>query len=165
MSYTSSNNIKVFPAVRRTSSYDPFSRLMSESTITSIINRLIDKTGFVISDSVSLDAEFEFSINGYYIKVLNLGDVVSAVPQDATDIYASISLDETSANSMVFTQLVGIDVDGVYNGVDFSTSEPNSTFSLKILTKENDNWVIPEASKIKFTKDTLEFYDIDGGVI
>lgn len=166
----SSDNIKIFPATRRSGEYDPFSRLMSESTITSIINRLVDCDGFVINDELdvfndSLDNNkpLEFNIFGYYIKIPNIKELLNAF-SSATDIYASITLDGEQVPSSTgpsYTQVVGIDENDVYNGVTFSSSEPtvsDTVHALHILTKVGTNWTIPKASVIKF-------YEIDGGEI
>lgn len=176
-----SGNIKVFPAARRTNGNDPFSRLMSESTITSIINRLIDSEGFVITHSDANGGAitgglFEFNIFGYYIRVEDISDVLSAF-SSSTDIYASIALDTVTVDGVSYVQISGMD-DTTYSGVVFSDTVPEQTGTniihyLKILTKVGSKWVVPNSaddasvgsSYIKFGKDTLGLYDIDGGEI
>ena len=185
MAYLSSNSIKIFPAVRRTGSADPFSRLMSESTITSIINRLIDYDGFVITHSAADNKSissgvFEFNVFGYYIRIADVSELLSNFTSavDVDLIYASILLDETEtnpgeSNNLTYVQLYGQDTQGSassYEGVNFGIGQPTNTGSytlhfLPILEKQNDIWVVPETSYLKFSKDTLALYDIDGGEI
>lgn len=177
MSYLSSNNIKVFPAVRRTGGADPFSRLMSESTITSIVNRLVDYDGFVITRSTQSNKQiasgvFEFSIFGYYVKIENVSSLISQF-SSASNIYAYIDLDTSDtnpgqSNNLSYKQLIGQDVDSSYQGIKFESTEPQATSDrhiLHILTKLNNVWVVPETSYLKFSKNTLALYDIDGGEI
>lgn len=173
MAYLNSNNIKVFPAARRTGSADPFSRLMSESTITSIINKFLNTEGFVITDSTGTisSGAFEFNIYGYYIKVEHVEDLISQF-SSANKIYAAIYLDssQTGVNNLRYTQLVGVDNGGSYNGVNFGSQVPADEANkekhfLLILDKSSGNWKIPSESRIKFNQTGLIIEAIDGGEI
>lgn len=165
-----SGKIKVFPASRRVGSADPFSRLMSESTITSIVNRLISSDGFVIThyeSNYEISGLFEFNIFGYYIRVDDIEDVLDAF-DDYTSIYASIELDDTATSGLHYLQIVGID-DTNYTGVKFTDTARTGTniHCIKLFerTTTSSNWEVPDESYIIFSKDNLSLYDIDGGEI
>ena len=65
MSYLRTENINVFPSAKR-SNKQVSARLMTEASIVGIINKLIDREGFVITkrEDVRLDHSFEFNIFG-----------------------------------------------------------------------------------------------------
>lgn len=179
MAYLDSTNIKVFPAVRRSGTADPFSRLMSESTITSIINRLVDYEGFVITrsseDNKSITSGvFEFNVFGYYVKIADVASLLSNFSSANNNdvIYAYVEIDTFNTApgqtyNLSYEQLVGQDDNNLYKGVTFQIGEPSSDdiHYLPILKKEGAIWVVPETSYLKFNKDTLALYDIDGGEI
>ena len=168
MAFLNSDYIKVFPSARRNYGNDPFSRLMSESSLVSIINRLVDTDGFVITNLYNDNAPFEFNIFGYYFKV-NLTSHITSLFSGATTgtkIYASITVSSVQGTDLTFQELVGVDEDTQsnvenspkeYQGVTFSTSAPGSGHYLVILEKTSNGWAIPPTSQIKF--------NTDGGII
>lgn len=80
--YVQSSEILVFPATRRT--YDSNkSRLLSEMALTSIVNKMIDYAGFVITEDIStngdLNKPFDFNIMGYYFHLDSLSSIIDTV--------------------------------------------------------------------------------------
>lgn len=163
MSYLSSSLISVFPSTKR-SITQPSSRQMTEENIASIINKLIDMDGFVITDykSTNVNDPFEFNIYGYHFVVNEAEDIQTLFPS-ATSIYASITISQTGN----FYELQGQDNNNSYEGVNFSNSEPSGTgvHFLKLFERENTNssWSVPVASMIKLTNVFAK--GVDGGVI
>ena len=171
--YINSNQIKVFPSAKRNHSNDPFSRLMSESTLVSIVNRLVDTDGFVITESYSDSDPFEFNVFGYYFNVTSGSAITSSFSSNDV-IYAVIQISGATGpgqNPLTFQELTGVDNPfnpsdartAVYEGVDFVSALPSgidndpSKHYLMILQKVNNVWSIPQSSQIKF--------NTDGGII
>lgn len=144
-----SENISVFPAVRRNTED---SRRFSEKNLTQyILKSVADKESYVISETYNTDENLEFIIYGYYFNVK--AAKITEVAGD--DLYAHIYID-TNANP----ELIGIDSDGIFTGLDITDSEdPNypSGYTdetathkyLHILTKPDDfsSYIIPDNSK------------------
>ena len=65
MSYLNTQSINVFPSTKR-SNKQVSARLMTEASIVGIINKLIDREGFVITKNEDIYPEhsFEFNIFG-----------------------------------------------------------------------------------------------------
>ena len=157
--YLSSDNIKVFPSARRTSPTDQFSRLMSESTIASIVNRLIDTEGFVITNAYIPNGQLEFNIHGYYFNITDSTEIVQAY-SGSSDVVLYASIIISSFAPLTFRELKNCDNSGVYEGliIGDSTTIPTpagdeEVFKLAILKKVSGNWVIPQESQIKFYTD------------
>ena len=154
-----SSKIKVFPSARRNYSGDQFSRLMSESSLVSIVNKLVDTDGFVITSSYTADSPIEFNIHGYYFNVSDVDDITDSFSSLSTGgkVYAIITLSSATTGGVTFTELSGIDdnLTNKYEGVTFDTSSGSGslTYSLPILQKTSSGWKIPEASLIKFNTD------------
>ena len=177
--YVSSENIQIFPIANR-GAKDPLGRLTTEYNLTSILNKLLDVNGFVISwDNNSKN--IVFNLHGYLITA-NLTDIIN----DFSDnIYAYIGITDyiNGANDYekkFLAQLGGGDVSsedttiddyGKYNGVlfrsdDIKPSLISKSYNLHLLTKVNNEWVIPEDSKIKFrTNESCRSISIDDGIL
>ena len=153
MAYINSSNIEVFPSARRGGT-NPESRLFAESSVVSIVNKLIDTDGFVISTNLSEDP-FEFNIQGYYFKVDSYTSIVS-LGSGWTEVYGSVNLTESD-----FPEINSDNNSNKYTGVNFTNTQPVGKY-LKLLEKVNGTWVIPEESKIKFN---VAINSIDGGII
>lgn len=69
MPFLDSSTVYVYPSVRRKYGYYTDSRLISEKNLTSIISKLIDTEGYVISDIFDENNIFEFNVYGYYFYV------------------------------------------------------------------------------------------------
>lgn len=155
MAYISSDKIFVFPSTRR-SKEQQTSRLFTEATIVSFINKLIDKDGFVIPQdasnptAVNVNVPFEFNIHGYYFKVSKASDITGAL-STASSIYANIEIDDTITN---YEELSGQDNNSNYEGVEFSANDPTlgATYYLEILKKDGSDWLVPTESLVKFNK-------------
>ena len=162
MAYLGSSKVKVFPSTRRVATQVD-ARLITESSMVGIINQLIRKEGFVITDTYGANDPFEFNIYGYYFWIEKGSDLTSLV--SGNDVYASIKIDTSND----YHEIKGQDSSSQYQGliIDGSAATAGSNEivkSLKILEKVNNNWVIPEASKIMFKEENVDI-DIDGGVI
>ena len=173
-----SDNIVVFPTSHR-GAKQRSARLISESNLIGLANRLLDKDSFVISDSIVSSEPFEFNIHGYYFKITSgtaMTNLASSI--GGNDIWATIELETTTTATLdTFVELKGSDeeVSGgyEYGGVVFSdenlvlpTDTTNTTkFSLKILTKSGSTYVVPSDSKIKYKASKVfgDITTIDGG--
>lgn len=172
MAKLASDNIAVYPAARR-GELNPQSRLITESALVNLINKLIDKQGFVITrvEDYRSDSVFEFNIFGYYFKVLHASDITSLFPNPTahTIIYGKIQLIGIENNPMTnVIELEGQDEGGYYTGIEFTTTEPTESDSVKylpLLAYENNAWEIITSSLVKFTSESNSFLNIDGGVI
>lgn len=171
MAFVKSANISVFPTTRR-GVYQRSARLLSEQSLVSIINQLVDVPAFVITNTYGNSSGLEFNIGGYYFNVDSTGmsDILSALG-NPTDVWASITLDTiTTQQGNEFIELEGQDngdSPSLYEGVTFSDSQPADALRLKILTKgTGGTYSVPRDSQIRFNADQV-FGDItvDGGII
>ena len=173
--YINTEDISVFPSTRR-SHYQVSARLISEKSVSDIINKLIDTNGFVITpdtteqDTVDFTAPFEFNIHGYYFSIASGQDLISMFSNPSVDdkIYANIYLD-TSGN---YIELKGQDVDvnsiWVYQGVTFSDSDLTedsnpADYSLLLFVYDGTYWQVPVESRVKFEYNFA--LGVDGGEI
>lgn len=180
--YINSDSIKVFPSTGR-GIKQPSARLLSEKSFTSITYDLIDFDGYVmtkVGQSLSLpnDGILTFIIGGYYFEAV-MTDLIGDLPSNANDIYATIKLKtvinpNTEGNlgtSDVVPILQGQDsLEGEsyeYQGLSFTSvpyeQDDNDAifYSLKVLTKQNGVWVIPEESIYKINTVRV----VDGGIV
>ena len=167
MSYLTSNAINLYPAALRGGTdisgqvFDPESRLGTEFNLTNPVNRVTIDGSFVISYSGNI---LEFSIHGYYFRVKSVSNLISGFTS-SSNIYANIRIKELAQDNYKLRSLVcyedgsstNLDVTtgGIseFKGVSFSTSEEGdniNTFSLEVLRKVNNSWVVPDTSLLKF---------------
>lgn len=182
--HVSSENIQIFPIANRKDK-DPLGRLTTEYNLTSILNKLLDVDGFVISWNKN-DEIIVFNLHGYLITA-DLSNIIGSF--SGNNIYAYITITDynnegaTEYEKNFLAQLNGKDVMGndtavtnygKYTGVTFSDSEPTSSqtdiiYHLPILTRIDNSspWVIPENSTIKFKTDTAgnRSISIDDGIL
>ena len=176
MSYVISENISVYPSARRGAT-SLESRLVTESALVNIINKLIDSDGFVITKTFDPDKVFEFNIHGYYFKLVT-GAVLTSMFEDASNnstIYGIIHLAkisgsayELSGQDEVIQQSEDEEPTVVFTGIEFSLDIPTSgddVYYLALVSKnETGNWVIVPGSKFKFNSEsTSGVVNIDGG--
>ena len=176
--YSPTDQIKVFPSTRRTY-YQISPRLMSEKSITEIINKLIDTKGFVITPDdeetglVDLSNEFEFNIYGYYFNINNIQyniiRHIHGTPVADNKIYANIYLDTSGNYGELQGQDVSVPGGFIYQGVTFSDddltqalSDP-ADYSLLLLVYDGTNWQVPVESRVKFEYNFA--LGVDGGEI
>ena len=140
MAYLDSERISSYPSTKRAS----VNKLITENTVTRVINRLIDKESYVITNGLrgvdfSTDipvvewglADFEFVIHGYYFCITpdeasksGLSYLLSQVPMDRSldpnsehTLYARIFIDKIDKN---FPELYGQeDVAESYRAIQF----------------------------------------------
>lgn len=162
--YLNSEDVTIFPSTRRATTYVK-SKLMSEASVVNIINKLVDKDSFVITeDKDTVDEKnsyansaFEFNIHGYYFRV-EKGSLLFDLATGKNRIYANIVVDE----SLDFPEIVGIDTTDkttpteetlyYYNGLRITLDNPLKTstdgtiYSLQLFEKYQGNpagWVVP----------------------
>ena len=200
MAFIDREKITVFPVANKPT--DPLSRLNTEYNLTNIVNRLVDTRNFVITNNEELQGQhqpFEFNINGYYVKVKGpeteldtngMKIIVDSVYPTANytkgaNIYACIFYGY-NVNSHIdkphepltfpnFQELVGLEEDSVYTGVQFGATDTftkpiniegidNNMVVFKILSYDGTKWYIPRNSKIRFNQfalDTVDDGDLD----
>lgn len=188
MSYISSDNIQIFPATRRTVN-SASGRQLTEANLISLVGKLLDKSGFVITKDISSwnsDTEdlFEFVIHGYYVAV-KYKDLYALFENNSGKLYAcikiskSVTVSENQEESLSpwFYEIDGQDTgtqgSEEYRGVAFiiSNSEPEGyDYSLLILKadKPSDQIVIsiPSESLIKFDIESIDLPKvIDAGML
>lgn len=184
MAYIASEQITVFPTTRRDDHKS--NRLFSEASAVNLVNQLLDIKQFVISDEFngSSSESFEFNIQGYYFRIDTCAHLQAIVTSlgSPNEVWANITLTSgqeqdnngsgDSGNPIEdFRELDGQDDSGEYQGVVFSNLDESGTgsnkYSLKILAKENNAYVIPETSKVKFSMSRLfgDLKEIDGGTL
>lgn len=180
INYLNSNQLKVFPVTNKPS--EPQSRLTTEYNITNLINRLLDKKSFVITDNTALDTDpLEFTINGYYISINSKSDILDLlnivngdkdegfVPANNSQIFAAICIDNRAAsdvsNSTSFQELIGTDysigytevddsIKDKYTGVTFYYKAPNDEF--KTILNDGNNTAITLFNK---NSDLIKFFN------
>lgn len=168
MSYLATEQITVFPSTKRADK-QVSARLMTEQAIVGIVNRLIDRDGFVVTTDDELQGDsgdkhvFAFNIHGYYFEISSYAELKALYNDDesAMNIYAHIFVDTTGN----YTELFGQDDEGKYQGLQFSSngtvenSNNREEHKLLLLTREafESRWFVPNESRIKF--------ELDGGVI
>lgn len=163
--YIASNNISVYPSARR-GVERPESRLVTESALVRIVNKLIDTEGFVISSEFTDASPFEFNIYGYYFKISPANAITSFIlsPVENQTIYGVINLASVSDD---ITELSGQDEDGAYTGIKFTDQEitGDGIKCLALLKYTSGNWIIVPESKLKFNSSSSQQTNVDGGII
>ena len=170
MAYINSSYIDVFPSTKRNSQRS--ARLLTEANLISIINQIVDKDAFVITQEYTGSGtdSFEFNIHGYYFKVTPQNAIATL---GTNNVWAKITLSVTTPPTPqgdTFVELDGQDDGTYYEGVVFSDSEPvlsTNEYSLQLLTKVNNSWTIPDSSKVRFAhpQNILGDLIVDGGII
>ena len=160
--YLESDKIQIFPTSNRDSAYQAQARLMTESNIINIVNRLVDKDSFIINHK---DTSIDFNIHGYWIHVPDIVPVTLSIQQEfpnATSIYAKITINTTQSGTQPeFKTINGTDTEAagggqIYTGVEFVTTKSSSgdtgtPYYLHLLEKVGNTWQVPEDSKVRFT--------------
>ena len=87
-------------------------------------------------------------------------------------VYAHIELvTSTASDSLQYEELFGQDDSGKFTGLVIDNSQTYNAQhggvvkTLRIAEFKNSTWSIPDASKIRFSKDSLDLSVIDGGII
>lgn len=150
--------VRIFPASSRTGDSE-YNNWLSEYNLSSIINQLIgsSQNGFVISDRFTAGQPFEFNIQGYYFKVLDASQLITAAKESATDATHLIA----GCNYVKFTK----ETDGYYASIQIggvapyyilkdwtavkAKDESPVNYSLKLLTTAK---TVPDSSRIQFSK-------------
>ena len=102
MGFIKSANIQVFPCGRRANNMNATARLTTEYNLVSIINRLVDKESFIVTDvdfssNIAIDDTTLFSFNiGGYLFTASIKDVFTAAGTGSNFILARIKSESTS---------------------------------------------------------------------
>ena len=178
-----SSNIQVFPTTKR-SGIDKRSKLLSEANLTNIVNMLLDKKAFVITNINSIeiqdnsnniilesDSILEFNILGYYFKIDSIQALLDKIFDSYTDLVNSVTNNKVSIYANIDTvqigdyeELYGTDNLNVYDGVSFSTNIETNKY-LKILEIELDSnghykLIIPKESQVKLISRSIDNIDL-----
>lgn len=141
-----SNNIRVFPTTLR-ESVDPAAKFTTEYNLTSLINKLLDRKAFVITDNLTgpgnIISQLDFNIMGYFfsVKKLNISSLIPESGDKTGYINAAIKVayqpyTQTSAQAVNDTIFLNwsqlklksiedketLDETSIYTGVEFSFS-------------------------------------------
>lgn len=175
--FLNTENIDIFPSTRR-SNKQISARLVTEKSVTSIINKLIDTDGFVITldnedGSVPTAVPFEFNIHGYYFSVAsvnNILDLFTGYNANVGDkIYANISLEISDSYKELSGQDEDVNDQWIYKGIEFSLNNPTSAevgyehHDLLLLVYDGTDWQVPVESRVKFEYNFA--LGVDGGEI
>ena len=144
-----SSKIEVFPTSIARPGF-PYARVLTEDHILDMIRSAAPAKSYVITDTYSDTAPFEFVINGYYVKV----DASSSSKHSfgGNNVYAHIFIDTTSPTH---PQLYGTDDGTSFTAVKFTDSAtppvPNGLtnyepHSLHLLQKSGNTFSIPLTS-------------------
>lgn len=144
----SSENIFVFPCVSRSKDYELKAKLMSEENITNIIKSITDSPSYIIDYDKNTKI-LEFVIDGYYFK---LTEFTPSGTQYAVLKYKADTPKEIKI-------IDGDNTNNQFNGLTIETSQPKS--GTYLLISENNE--IPDRSKIKFSRESLNMSSIDCG--
>lgn len=166
MAVLASSHVSVYPSARR-SSTAPESRFMTEARFVSLVNKLIDSTGFIISNTVATGGTFEFNIYGYHFAV-DADDLITMISSASTGQHLIAHI--TLATTGDVTELVGQDESSNYTGLVLTVenSVPTSTATdkyLGLITKTESSYEICTQSVSKFNVGSLNVTVIDGGTI
>ena len=161
MANLKSDHISIFPTPNRVATYQREARLITESNLINIVNRLVDKDSFVIS-YIAAQNKITFNIHGYWIEA----DLTQSGLLTGESLYARIRIDTPVGSA--FTELQGDDTNGIYSGVEFlnsySGTDADGYYSLKLLENIDGTWQVPEDSWVKFTTNaTTRSVTIDDG--
>lgn len=144
-----SDKIVVFPATRRSNDYWQSARIITEESITRQYRQLYNGGNFVITDIpdgtvIGDNQEFEFIINGYYVKIkdlkLLLSQMLDASDNGDADVYAIMSMETVDG----FVQIANGDIGGDYWGIYFDKTEPQSGIYLNLchFTKNGSTYTL-----------------------
>lgn len=157
-----SDNIKVFPSVRRSDASDLDARLPSEYNLTNIVNRLTNTDSFIVEgltivknpdDTIQL-TRGSCNIHGYYFEIkksITLDDI-----GNHDKIYLKIETETSNINS--FVELVGNDgSNNIYTGLQIVYEKPKTGYYLLLATKDGKgNWINNTQASIRYTSEMVE---------
>ena len=158
-----SNQISVYPSVRRSDIFDRNARLYTEKNIVDIVNRLTNNSSFVIGDLIienntTLKA-FRCNLGGYLINIkedITLSDIKEEELTDGGVLYISANTNDEEESE--FIELAINDTDdtasSTLNGIDLDITSDfddiTAKFKLKLATYINGTWVINNLNQVKY---------------
>ena len=168
--YLSHKKVHMFPvAIDRPN--HPSSRILSEDNIRNLVKSMSENTSFVVTQKYDSKSDFEFVVDGYYIKLH--GTTADELSFSGKDVYAVIVVQGVDSECPL---LWGYEDDDKFTGVSFVEDINNIDVSafkdldsykiyyLHILSKdESGSYYIPDSSKARFTGTSLGV--VDGGEI
>lgn len=156
MSVLLSRDIHVFP-FGNSRSNDPNARVLNEQNITTLVNKLTDKSNYVIDYTSNV---IEFVIHGYYVKA----NVSSLINDDLSNLYAKIDITTAEAATSTISPPNYYYLNGgdsgdtsTFTSVDFSTTKPEGNYILHLLERDSsNNFVVPQVSKLKHNAEAIQ---------
>ncbi len=162
--YIESNNIRVFPSSKRDDAYDRNARLSSEQNFINLVNRLTNIDSFVIeglepsvTNSTLTITKGSCNIHGYLFSLLSDVEISLSNLGTQSDTNKYICLEITtnvgSAANVEFTELSGIDSEGVYQGLTIKIDNLDSvsnTYKLPIAEYSNNSWQSITTKTLKY---------------
>lgn len=177
----SSEHVLVFPAGRRQGDQNLNGTLITESRLSSIVNGILDVSGFVITppgtnlsaDPATGDSILEMNILGRYIRFNSSTNISGFLGLDSGNYaFAGISID-SSNGGIIFEEIDGSDNSSTdnYDGVTIVCSDTDVTpvendnvyiiggkTCVKIGENISGSWIVPDPEFPKISY-------IDGGTI
>ena len=132
---SSSNNIQVFPCGGRAPWFDMGSRVTSEYSLTSIINKLIDRDAFCITNAWQGSGDFLFNIKGYIFSVtaVELKKIIDTIKENSGgtlpgEIYAHVAISQSTVDGNKYGKLLPIDEDNIFISSDSRQTSSDDSY-------------------------------------
>lgn len=150
MAYLNSTAIKVFPTAHRTGNNGNESAFrLSEKHLGQLLTLSIKGDKFV----KEIEGVIYIVLMGHIFEVAK--STLTNIFPSATEVYAEVKSrtisedfgEELAPFNNAIT--VGLDDNGQFIGINFSSSDPESNLSIKVLEKVGDNnWMVPDDSRV-----------------
>lgn len=175
MAYLNGEIVNNYPATKRAS----VNKLLTENSLTRIINRLIDSDSYVITTGMSgvdftqdiavtnwLDRDFEFVIHGYYFSISkgdrnsSIDNLLALIPatevNEGKTLCARIFIDKTDPE---FPELYGQDDEtGLYKAVNFVFEDDPIVYPDGAVTESSD-YTMYQAPLIRYQENDRGQYE------
>lgn len=186
---TPSDSIRIFPSSNRSSNSGHYTdNFVTEYNLSSIINKLLlqgydrngaptslnfgedpnnytaNVNGFVISDSFSEDADFDFNINGYFISVRG-ADIINTAGTDKGQSFVWFDTDVDKKYICACIQInTSADEKGLYrlegkegeSGTSFSLTSKGNIIALPLLINSGGTYSVVPTSKLRLTNFAID---------
>lgn len=165
MANIGSSNIEVFPTTTR-QDYRR-NRLLDERNISGIVTQIVDQKCYVITDNningyINVSDAFSFALNGYRFDV-DAFNTISALVNQPRYLIASIQI---NVNSGYYALKNSTDENSKYQGLTidpssvligdnkdkyYSVTESDNVITCKLVIAErkDNNWTIPDESRVR----------------
>lgn len=173
-----SGEMYTFPSSMR-EKFDVYSRFTTERNLVNMVNSLVDVEGYVHTVGTGNNPSIDFILGGYYFStdIKSIMDAFQSTPTEVVYAYAIVGYSASASigGNIRDSRLVGwingalssavdtgSDNTSDFIGVGFADSEADipvegtdvddsfRVYSLKLLVKSNNTWVVPDESLRKF---------------